>query len=326
VGVFKIVVLAGVVGMSLNGKMRTVLCCAIGCGLAGLAVQTTGCGSDKPAASVSNAASMPEKNAPTASAPAPREPVDSSLVVSGPIIVEHQVDLTAQRDGVVANIFADVPARVKAGALLARLDDRQITANLEAARAKSRGIEADLKNWQSEGQVLKADYARAQNLWDLGLTSEEQLQHAKYKAESDQWDIKRVEESLNTARQEEKSLELELEKTKITSPFAALVARRYVREGQTVAKGDRLFWVTSEAPLLLRFTLPEKFFGQLQRGQNIEVISPNATGEKHAARVREISPVVDPASGTFEVLLELSGDRGSLRPGMTASARLDQLP
>jgi membrane fusion protein, multidrug efflux system len=275
---------------------------------------------------VSSAASPPEKTTVNASPPAPREPVDSSLILSGPIIVEHQVDLTAQRDGVVAKIFSDVPARVKAGALLARLDDRQITANLEAARAKSRGIEADLKNWQSEAQVLKADYARAQNLWNLGLTSEEQLQHAKYKAESDQWDIKRVEESLNSARQEEKSLELELEKTKITSPFAALVARRYVREGQTVTKGDRLFWVTSEAPLLMRFTLPEKVFGQLRLRQTIEVTSPNAIGEKHVAHVREISPVVDPASGTFEVLLELSGDRGSLRPGMTASARLRQLP
>jgi RND family efflux transporter MFP subunit len=312
--------------MFLSRKMRSVMYCGIGCSLAGLAVQTTGCGSDKPAPSVSSAASLPERTTATASPSAPREPVDSSLVVSGPIIVEHQVDLTAQRDGVVAKIFSDVPARVKAGALLAVLDDRQITANLEAARAKSRGIQADLKNWESEAQVLKADYARAQNLWNLGLTSEEQLQHAKYKAESDQWDIKRVEESLNSARQEEKSLELELEKTKITSPFTALVARRYVREGQTVAKGDRLFWVTSEAPLLLRFTLPEKFFGQLQRGQNIEVASPNAVGEKHAARVREVSPVVDPASGTFEVLLELSGDRGSLRPGMTASARLNQLP
>jgi membrane fusion protein, multidrug efflux system len=312
--------------MPLNRAMRSVLCCAIGCGLAGLAVQTAGCGSDKAAPSVSNAASLPEKTAATASPPAPREPIDSSLLVSGPIVVEHQVELTAQRDGVIAKIFSDVPSRVKAGTLLAVLDDRQITANLEAARAKSRGIQADLKNWESEAQVLKADYARAQNLWNLGLTSEEQLQHAKYKAESDQWDIKRVEESLNSARQEERSLELELEKTKITSPFTALVARRYVREGQTVAKGDRLFWVTSEAPLLLRFTLPEKFFGQLQRGQNIEVSSPNAVGEKHVARVREVSPVVDPASGTFEVLLELSGDRGSLRPGMTASARLSQLP
>jgi membrane fusion protein (multidrug efflux system) len=326
VGVFETVVLAGVVGMPLNRKMRSVLCCVVGCGLASLAVQTTGCGSDKPSPSVSSAASLPGKTSVTANPPALREPLDSSLVVSGPIIVEHQVDLTAQRDGVVAKIFSDVPARVKAGALLAVLDDRQITANLEAARAKSRGIQAELKNWQSEAQVLKADYARAQNLWDLGLTSEEQLQHAKYKAESDQWDIKRVEESLNSARQEEKSLELELEKTKITSPFTALVARRYVREGQTVAKGERLFWVTSEAPLLLRFTLPEKFFGQLRRGQNVEVTSPNTVGEKHAARVREISPVVDPASGTFEVLLELSGDPGSLRPGMTASARLNQSP
>jgi len=245
--------------------------------------------------------------------------------VSGPIIVEHQIEVMSQRDGIVAKIFVDTGTRVKAGQLLAKLDDRQIAANLEAARAKSRGIEADLKNWHSEAQVLKADYARAQNLWDLGLTSEEQLQHAKYKAESDQWDIKRVEESLNTARQEEKSLELELEKTKITSPFAALVARRYVREGQTVAKGDRLFWVTSEAPLLLRFTLPEKFFGKLQRGQKLDVTSTDASGETHSARVREISPVVDPASGTFEVLLELSGDRGSLRPGMTATARLDHL-
>jgi membrane fusion protein, multidrug efflux system len=312
--------------MSLNRKIRSVICCVIGCGLAGLAVQTAGCGSDKPTPSMSNAANLPEKTTATASPPAPRDPVDSSLMVSGPIIVEHQVDLTAQRDGVVAKIFSDVPARVKAGALLAQLDDRQITANLEAARAKSRGVQAELKNWQSEAQVLKADYARAQNLWDLGLTSEEQLQHAKYKAESDQWDIKRVEESLNSARQEEKSLELELEKTKIRSPFAALVARRYVREGQTVAKGDRLFWVTSEAPLLLRFTLPEKFFGQLRRGQNIEVTSPNAIGEKHVAHVREVSPVVDPASGTFEVLLELSGTPGSLRPGMTASASLNQLP
>ena len=60
---------------------------------------------------------------------------------------------------------------------------------------------------------------RAKHLWDLGLISQEQLQHAQYKAESDQWDIKRVQETLNTSHNEERSLELELEKTKITAPF-----------------------------------------------------------------------------------------------------------
>jgi membrane fusion protein (multidrug efflux system) len=279
-----------------------------------------GCGSaETNTPPVTSAAEQPPK----AKAPAIVETVDTRLTVSGPIIVEHQVDVTAQRDGLLSKILVDAPARVKSGTVLARLDDRQIAANLEAARAKSRSIAADLKNWEADLEVLKADRGRAQHLWDLGLISEEQLQHAKYKVESDQWDIKRVQETLNTAHQEERSLELEQEKMSITAPFDGLIARRYVREGQSVSKGDRLFWVTEESPLLMRFTLPERFFGRVRSAQQFEIVSPDVPGEKHAARVKEISPVVDPASGTFEVLVQLVGHRGSLRPGMTANIQVE---
>jgi RND family efflux transporter MFP subunit len=285
------------------------------------ALSVGGCGGSEPAASaVSNRTASPS---PASKAVSPVEAADTSFVVSGPIIVEHQVEITAQRDGFLSKVSFDAPSRVKAGTILARLDDQQVSANLEAARAKSRSIAADLKNWQSEAEVLKADYGRQQNLWKLGLTSQEQLEHAKYKAESDQWDVQRVQETLNTAHQEERSLELELEKTRITAPFSGLIARRYVREGQSVSKGDRLFWVTAEAPLLMRFTLPEKYFGRVRPSQQFEITSPNIPGEKHAARVKQISPVVDPSSGTFEVLVELAGDRGGLRPGMTANLRVE---
>jgi len=128
---------------------------------------------------------------------------------------------------------------------------------------------------------------------------------------------------LNTAHQEERALELELEKTRITAPFDGLIARRYAHEGQSVSKGDRLFWVTAEAPLLMRFTLPEKFFGSIRVARQFEIASPDVPAEKHRARVKEISPVVDPSSGTFEVLVELMGDRGGLRPGMTAALKID---
>jgi RND family efflux transporter MFP subunit len=290
----------------------------------GAVLLVAACGDNKPLApAVTNAASGP---APTPAPFAPvssAESVDTAIVVTGPIIVEHQVDLTAQRDGTLQKIYFDAPARVKAGALLAQFDDRQLSANLEAARAKSRSIAADLKNWQAETEVLKADYVRAQRLWDLGLISEEQLLHAKYKAESDQWDVQRVAETLNTAHEEERSLELEVEKTRVIAPFAGLVARRYVREGQNVAKGDRLFWMTAEAPLLMRFTLPERYFGHVRSLQQFQITSPDVPGEKHTARVKQLSPVVDPSSGTFEVLVELTGDRGLFRPGMTASVRLE---
>jgi membrane fusion protein (multidrug efflux system) len=291
----------------------------------GAALLAAGCGDGKgPVGGVTNAAApvtAPAKPKPVVAASS--EPADASSGVSGPIIVEHQVELTSQKDGVVQKIYFDAPARVKAGTLLAELDGRQIEANLAAAKAKTRSIEADLKNWEAEEQVLKADYERQKNLWDLGLTSKEQLEHARYKAESDQWDIKRVAETLNTSKEEEHSLELELQKTKVTAPFEGLIARRYVREGQNVSKGERLFWVTAEAPLLMRFTLPEKFFGKIHNGQEMEVTCADAPGEKHPAKVKEVSPVVDPSSGTFEVLVTLTGDRGSLRPGMTASVHLD---
>jgi RND family efflux transporter MFP subunit len=299
---------------------KVMLPCAVG-----TALFLSGCGDSAPTApSVTNAATSPAVN----STPAPikaatsAEPADTSATVSGPIIVEHQVEMTAQRDGIVQKIYFDAPARVKAGTLLAKMDDRQTAANLEAARAKSRSVAADLKNWQAEAQVLEADYGRAKQLWDSGLISQEQLEHAKYKAESDKWDIQRVQETLNTAKQEELALELEQEKLKVIAPFDGLIARRYVREGQNVTKGDRLFWVTAEAPLLMRFTLPEKLFGHIRPGQTVEVTCVDVSAEKHTARVKEISPVVDPASGTFEVLVELVGERGSFRPGMTANVHL----
>ncbi|HUN64452.1 MAG TPA: efflux RND transporter periplasmic adaptor subunit [Candidatus Sulfotelmatobacter sp.] len=288
----------------------------------GAALACVSCGESKPMVTgVTNAASAPAP-APTPIKAAPPVEADPGLVVTGPIIVEHQVDVTAQRDGVLQKILVDAPARVKVGTVLAQLDDRQITANLEAARAKSRSIADDLNNWKAEAGVLEADYVRAQHLWDLGLISQEQLQHAQYKAESDQWDIKRVQETLNTSHEEERSLELELAKTKIVAPFNGVIARRYVREGQEVNKGERLFWVTEEAPLLMRFTLPEKYFGHVSAGQVFAVTTPDVPGEQHAARVKEISPVVDPSSGTFEVLVELTGKPGSLRPGMTANLKI----
>jgi membrane fusion protein, multidrug efflux system len=292
---------------------------------AGMALVLAGCGDSAPTApGVTNAATSPAVSSTPAvtKAATPAESADISSTVTGPIIVEHQVEITAQHDGVVQKIYFDAPARVKTGTLLAKMDDRQTAANLEAARAKSRSIAADLKNWQSEAQVLEADYGRAKHLWDLGLISQEQLEHAKYKAESDKYDIQRVQETMNTSKQEELALELESDKLKVVAPFDGLIARRYVREGQYVAKGDRLFWVTAEAPLLMRFTLPEKMFGRVHAGQMFEVTSADVPGERHEARVKQISPVVDPASGTFEVLVEMVGERGSFRPGMTASVHL----
>lgn len=246
------------------------------------------------------------------------------FLASGPLIVEDQVDVAAQRDGIVDRVLAEPGTPVKKGQLLAKLDDRQVSADLEAARAKTRSTEDDLKNWEAEAKVLDSDYARAEKMWEAQIIPKEELEHIKYKAESDQWDVKRVSELLTNAKQNEASLELELEKTQITAPFNGIVARRYVRAGQSVARNDRLFWVTAVAPLRIRITLPEKFLGHVKSG-TVMTVNPAEdfdSARRYRARVIQVSPVVDPSSDTIEVLAELFGDTSGLRPGMRANVHV----
>ncbi len=263
---------------------------------------------------------------PAVNAPAPLSDQERFFIASGPLIVEHQVDVAAQRDGVVAQVQAEPGLAVREGQLLAHLDDRQIMADLEGARARTRGAAADLKNWEAESKVLEADAVRARKMWEAQLITQEQYDHARYKAESDQWDVKRAQEVLVNAQQTEHSLELELEKTRIQAPFPGIVARRYVRAGQQVARGDRLFWITETAPLRVKFTLPERFAGRLQRGQVLELTSADSGDNKYSAKITEISPVIDPSSGTIEILAQLVGPTKDLRPGMTTSIRVPNLP
>jgi len=285
----------------------------------------SGCHDSNPAASssASLAAKAPAAN-PSADTGAAKPPTED-ITSSGPIVVENQLDVAAQREGVVAEIQADTGKLVHKRDLLARLDDRQLTADRDAAEAKLRSIDANVKNWMAEIKVLEADLARSEKMWDAQIITKEQLEHDRFKVEADRYELERERENAVNQQDVIRSLNLELEKTRILAPFDGVVARRYVRVGQRVGNGDRLFWVTAIAPLRVKFTLPERLLGQVARGQVISVVSPDSPDSRHTAKVIQISPVVDPSSGTIEVLAEIVGPAGSLRPGMTANIRIPRL-
>ena len=274
----------------------------------------TACSSDRPA-TVSAAAAAP---AATAQPAAPPERSDVYLA-SGPLVVENQVDVAAQREGVVARILVDVGTRVRKGQRLAQLDDRQLTADHEAAKAKADGMRADLKHWEAELKMREADLWRSEQMWKAQLITQQQLEHDRYSVQSGKYYLQRQEEDLKNTEAAERSSQLELDKTRIVAPFDGVVARRYVREGQKVAANDRLFWVTATAPLYVKFTLPQEFLGKVKVGDKVEVAAPFETRETHPARITLVSPVVDPASGTIELQAQVMGAPGQLRPGMTVN-------
>ncbi len=286
--------------------------------LFGVTVLLSGCSSNPvPAGEAAVPASKPA--AETTSQP---QTPTTDYIASGPIVVENQVELAAQRDGVVAEVFVETGARVKKGQLLAKLDDRQLTADRDAAAAKARSTEADLKNWEATLKVALTERDRSEQLWAAHIIAKNQEEKAKFQYDATEFEVERQREDVKYAQQTLRSLELELEKTKISAPFDGVVARRYLHAGQEVAKNDRLFWISAVAPLRVKFSLPEAYMGRVRTGTELIVVTSATPGEIHEARVVLVSPVVDPSSDTIDVTAELQGSSAGLRPGMTVNIRL----
>lgn len=279
-----------------------------------LAVIAMGCSGDR-ATVVRAAAAAPLP----AAAPAPKLVRSEGFQASGPLVVENQLDLAAQREGVVAKILADVGTRVRKGQLLAELDNRQLMAQHDAATAKALAAAEDAKNWRTQIQLVATDLARDEEMYKYKLITQQQLEHARFRLEGAKQQAEREAQTTKEAQQQAKAMALELEKTRILAPFDGVVARRYVRVGQRVTLNDRLFWVTATEPLNVKFTLPQEFVNRVRVGDVVQVSVAFEKGEEHAAKVTLVSPVVDPPSGTVELQAQVVGPPKELRPGMTVN-------
>jgi RND family efflux transporter MFP subunit len=248
------------------------------------------------------------------------------LVATGPVTMEQQLDVVAQRSGVIASLDADVDMGVRSGQLLARLDDRELADDRSAADYKAKSLEADLKNWEAEVEVRKADLRRAEELRKDGINTQEALDHVKYDLTATEYEVERQRGVMESAQAALRSLDMEMEKTRIVAPFDGEVSQRYVRKGQYLHIGDRLFQVTGNSPLEVRFTLPAREGAALRRGSLVTVSATPDFQVTVPAAITHLSPVVDPGSGTMEVTAVLSRKIPGLLPGMVATVRVPRRP
>ncbi|MDA8016953.1 MAG: efflux RND transporter periplasmic adaptor subunit [Thermoanaerobaculia bacterium] len=223
-----------------------------------------------------------------------RRPIALFFETQGTLEAENEVDLTARLGGPVLELHAEQGERVRQGELLAKIDDREIKAQLDVAEVRL--------------SEAKQSYERVRKLHEQDLISRDAYDQALA--------------SYEAAQGERERLAVQLEYTRITAPFDGLVAERYVRLAQMVQNGSQLFRLVDFDPLLVPIRVPERELPRLRLGQQAE-LRVEAYGERRfGAEVLRMSPVVDPASGTVEVTLEVNGE-AVLRPGMFASVFLE---
>jgi membrane fusion protein (multidrug efflux system) len=201
---------------------------------------------------------------------------------------EADAEVIAKVGGEVRRLFVEEGDRVKAGQVLAQLDDRQL--RLQAAQTRAALAKAE------------RDFNRQVELHDKGLVSAGAFEGLKY--------------DLDNQRAADDLARLNLSYSEIRAPFAGIVSMRHVKMGQEIAVGAKVFRVTDPTPLKASVFVPERELARLKPGQSATIAVDALAGRAFPAIVKLVSPTVDAATATFKVTLEVNDPEGDLKPGM----------
>jgi RND family efflux transporter MFP subunit len=217
--------------------------------------------------------------------------VERPLSLPSQLYVEHDAAVLARSTGVVEAILADIGTRVAAGQPLARLEstDQEIA----LAQAKE----------QAANAVQRVERQRA--LTSAGVVT---------RADSEQ-----VEFEHRAAELALRKAQRDYDLTRIVAPFAGVVTARMARVQRLVDPGDSLFRVTALAPVLAAVRVPEAATGGLRVGAPAQVLT--AGGTSAPARIARASPVLDAASGTREIIVQLAAG-AAVTPGSSVTVQL----
>jgi RND family efflux transporter MFP subunit len=193
----------------------------------------------------------------------------------------------AEAEGRVEDLRVEEGDRVRRGQILAQLvrQDAEIAVRKAEARAES----------------ARTAHERAVRMVGEELMSPEAFD--------------RIKTDHDVAQQELAEARWRLEKTTIRAPFGGRVTERNIRPGQHVRPGDALFTVADFDPLIARIYLPEKDVVGLREGRDARITLKADERTRFHGRIRQISPVVDTATGTVKVTIEATEPPAEVRPG-----------
>lgn len=224
---------------------------------------------------------------PVSVAAAALAPVSSYISATANLVAEQEVKIVAEADGRIARLLVDEGQYVRKGQPLATLvsDDAEIALAKATVRANN----------------ARVGYERAREMMSKDLLSKGDYDKAALEKD--------------VANQEVAEARWRVGKTTIRSPFDGRLTERVVNQGQHLRPGDTLFTVTDFDPLVARLYLPEKDVLALRAGKEVRIRLKAADQIAVKGRIRQISDVVDPATGTVKVTVEAVNPPPALRSG-----------
>ncbi len=185
--------------------------------------------------------------------------------------------------------------RVKAGSLIARLEDKEYVINI-SLEAKKLNLE-----------LTESEFKKQTSLYEKGGVTLKELKTAGLNFEN--------------ARIAVETAELQLEKTKVTAPIdGVIVDLPYYTQGTQVETGKTIVKIMDYQNMYMDVQLPEKYIAEIKPGQLAKLTNYTIPEDTIRGNISQLSPAIDASTRTFKGTITINNSDYLLRPGMFVKA------
>ena len=251
-----------------------------------------------------------------------RGDVAAHLTVVGNLVGEQTVDVAPKTGGRLVSVSVQLGDRVRRGQTIAKVEDREIVEQVRSAEASAEVAKATIRQREADLRVAEVNFDRSKNLYGRQLLAKQALDDAesRYLSAQAQIDLSKAQLMQNEARLEE--LRINLQNTTVVSPIDGFVGRRNVDAGAMVSQNQPIVSVVEIGRLRLVAAVIEKDLRMVSAGDVADVEVDAYPGDHFRGRIARVAPVLDPATRTALMEVEIPNPDFRLKPGMYARVSL----
>lgn len=236
------------------------------------------------------------------------------LTASGYVVARRKAVVSAKIQGRLAALAVDEGSRVRKGDVIARLDNRDLAAQIDVARAQLARSEADVAEEERQLRL-------ARNLANAGAVSADQVQAGASR-------LRVAEAAVAQSRAAVSLAEANFQSSLIRAPFDGIVVRKMAEVGESVApippgvnlstSSGAIVAIADLASLEVEADISESNIARLRTGEPAQVSVDAFPNRVLHGVVREITPTADRTRGTVTVKVAIVDTDSDLRPEMSA--------
>jgi multidrug efflux pump subunit AcrA (membrane-fusion protein) len=267
-------------------------------------------------------------------ATAEEKPIQDVVNADAVLYPREQAAIVPKISAPVKKFYVQRGSKVRAGQLLAELEDRDLAG---AVTENQGGYQQAEANYATAAQKAQQDLVLAKQQLDAqqkiydnrlsllkqGAVSQRDVTEAQialtqardqYQMAQKQFDLQAAEGQLKAAKGKSTSAAAQLGYARIVSPLNGVVTDRPIYPGETAPSGAPILTVMDLSQVIARAHIAQQEAADLKAGDPARISVPGQS-EDFPGKVTLVSPALDPNSTTVEVWVQATNPGGKLKPG-----------